>query len=568
MLHRRRCVLQALFFHLVAAPMYLELTEQAYKNRYGEYSKNATIVIDNGTHVCKAGYAGKDPQMCFRNVLYRYKTESSIENFQGASTKTMFDRDVVVNFEILENVIDEILRYLKPPKLTNLIFMEKICSPTHVSLLKFLFEVYRFEKIQVGVDSCYSYTYNLSGEDCMIIDMSHSAVTCIVIKGKGIVDAYKINFGGNAAGEYISSLMSSKFSDNRRNYKGLVPYLRCAANYDREAVEIFEMIKRGDYSKSYFLDEEFKGRTEDFADKKQKRCTTPTQSFTPEVDVGLINTADSELDPEGIKEKRKQKILYHSALYRLKARIEKCLERIKRCITLTEEEYEKLENLDKFIEKKKTEFQELKRELEMRSKLRRDVKNRKTYEFQIKFKEGELTPDERLLVEKIRDAEDLGREDKMLDDLENLMSRIKELDPYFEPYTADTVDILSGHSIGRLSVNVELLKIAEILFSPSIVGLDQMGLSEIMEDVSKKHCVNKVFLTGGFSQIEGIEKRIRDEMTSMSFVGEIEVVRAEDPVNDPFRGAEFSSMFPVYTLEQFDKLGAEGMVNLSKKNFF
>jgi len=64
----------------------------------------------------------------------------------------------------------------------------------------------------------------LNGEDCMIVDMSHSAVSCLVIKNENIVDVYKINFGGNAASEYLSALMFNKFFDSKKNYKDLIKF--------------------------------------------------------------------------------------------------------------------------------------------------------------------------------------------------------------------------------------------------------------------------------------------------------------------------------------------------------
>lgn len=538
--------------------MYLELQNPQCRSKYGKYAKGDTIVIDNGSYECKAGYSGDGPQMTFRNVLYRHKTTSSIENFQGATPKTMFDGDVVTNFEVLEHVVDEILEYLKPEKPKNLIFMEKVYSPTHNDLVRFLFDVYGFERIQVGVDGYYSYLWNFGGEDGMVIDMSHSATTCLVIIERRIVDVYKINFGGWAAGEYLSAVMSNRFFDGKRNYRSLVQHLRCSKDYGREAVEILEEMRAGDYSRNYFLDEELEAAKEKPVDKKQKRCVTPTPpGSVPEIDVNLLGMADADLGAEEVKEKKKQKILYHSTLHRLKTRVEKCLERLSMLISSAEDEKEKLEGLDGFICRKKAEFQGLKRELEMRSKLRRDVKNRKTYEFQVRHKEGVLTADEEVLIRKIKDAEDLDKEDGIVESLKTLISQIKELDPHFEPYTADTVDLLNGGFIGRMNVNVDLLRIPEILFSPSIIGLDQMGLTEIMEEVCRKYHVKKVLLTGGFSQIKDIDTRIVDEMRSMSFVGEVEVVRAKDPVNDPFRGATFCDAFPTYTLEQHIQSGIE-----------
>lgn len=546
--------------------MYLELRNLSSKNKYEKYSRTDTIVIDNGTYECKAGYSGDAPQMVFKNVLYRHKAASSIESFQGASPKTMFDGDVVTNFEVLEYIIDEILEYLKPERPENLIFTEKIFSPTHTELVKFLFDVYGFERIQIGVDSYYSYLWNLDREDCMIIDMSHSATTCLVIQAEQIVDVYKINFGGKAGGDYLSAVLFNKFFDSKKNYRGLVPYLRCYPDYSKEAVEILEELKAGDYSRNYFLDEELEALKEKPIDKKHKVYAAPPASNSiPEIDMGLLSTADTELDAEGIKEKKKQKILYHSTLHRVKTRIEKCLERLSSYILYMEDEREKLVDLEGFIGKKKAELQAVKRELEMRSKLRRDVKNRKTYEFQVRFKEGELTPDERILSEKIRDAEDLDKENKILESLKSLVFQIKELDPYFEPYTADTVDLLNGNFIGRMNVNVDLLKIPEIIFSPSIIGLDQMGLTEIMDDVSRKYQVRKVLLTGGFSQIKGIDARIKNEMRSMSFVGEVEVIRASDPINDSFKGARFCKAFPTYTLEEYNRLGPDYLAGISNE---
>jgi len=541
--------------------MYVELSKKTHANKYGKYVKNDTIVIDNGVYECKAGYSGQKPQIVFRNVLYRQKKSASIESFQGATLKTMFDGDVVVNFEILESMIDEVLAYLKPEKLQNLIITEKIYSPTHAELVKFLFEVYGFETIQIGVDSYYSYLWNMKDEDCMVVDMSHTAVTCLVIYSGRIADVYKINFGGCAAEEYLCLLMFNKFLDGKKSYGGLVKYLKCSRDYCREATDVLGEMKRREYSRSYFLDEEAETGYQRCTSAKQKRCPTPISTGTvPEINKNLLNAADSDLNNEEIKEKKRQRIMYHSALHRVKSRAEKCLEKMRKCMSLVEEKIARISDPDGFVNAKKAEFQKLKRELELRGKIRRDVKNRKTYEFQVRFKEGELTDDEKQLIAKIKDAEDMNQEAMIIDSLRMLVSQIKELDPYFEPFAADVVDILNGYSIGRTCVNIDLMRIPEIIFSPSLVGLDQMGLTEIMENVSRKYGTRKVLLTGGFSQIEGIGDRMQIEMSSMSVTGDVQVIMAADPINDAFKGATMCNMFPVYTIDQYRCMGAEEMI--------
>jgi actin-related protein 5 len=559
------------------APMHINLEDIPYRNKYEPCTRSDTIVVDNGTYECRAGYANSPPQMVFRNLLYKSRDQSGIESFQGATPKSMFDADVVINFEVLEGTMDAIIDYLRPEKLRNLIFTEKICSPMHTALVSFLFDVYGFEKIQVGVDSCYSYLYNMKGEDCLVIDMSHSAVTSIVILGGKIVECYKINFGGKAAGDYLAALMPTKCRDSRKSYRSLVPFLRCSLDYNREAVEILEMMRRGDHSRSYFLtnetaDEAAASRstaeTQEPMQKRRKKSTASQTSVAmPDIDMALLNTSDAELDAEGVKEKKKQKILFHSTLYRFKQRIEKCLERMCDVIGSTKEERDKLVDLDGFVKRKKEEFEVLKRELEVRSRTRRNAKNRKTYEFQIKFKEGMLSEEEKALIEKIKDAENLEKEDLLLEKLGVLGFRIRELDPSFEPYKPGTLELLTGEAIGSSNANVDLIRVPEILFSPSIVGSEQMGLSEVLEEVARRFGVREVFLTGGFSRMEGIETRILNEMRSFSF-NDVNVVRARDPVDDAFKGATLASMFPIYTLEEHKRLGAEKMVELHGMDFY
>lgn len=98
----------------------------------------------------------------------------------------------------------------------------------------------------------------------------------------------------------------------------------------------------------------------------------------------------------------------------------------------------------------------------------------------------------------------------------------------------------------------------EVVFQPSIAGVDQAGLTEIAEDILMQRLVNDIsaasaannntsvaarvskdiFLTGGYSMFQGFEERLRSELRSV-LPAEIElgVRRAKDPILDAWKGA-------------------------------
>ncbi|KAJ2025926.1 Nuclear actin-protein involved in chromatin remodeling [Coemansia sp. S610] len=95
----------------------------------------------------------------------------------------------------------------------------------------------------------------------------------------------------------------------------------------------------------------------------------------------------------------------------------------------------------------------------------------------------------------------------------------------------------------QLHLNVERIRVPEIIFRPSLVGLDQSGLLETIEGIVRRtghlSLVNNVFVTGGgFAQVSGILERLRLDIQSVVPVGTpISVRRAADPLRDAWRGA-------------------------------
>lgn len=530
--------------------MLIDTNERIFPNKYDVSGpKSNTIVIDIGSFEIKAGYLG-NPSIVIKNRLYKCKDKVSFEPFPSASVKSMLDSDVIVNFDVLEYCLDGILELLMPEELDNLILTITPCSPTENVLLDFLFENYKFKRIQLGYDFIYAYHKYLK-EDCVIINASHSSIIVSVVSGNKIADIYKIDFGGKALMEYINYMMVDKYKEHRKDYRGLINHVRVSDNYNKEALSIYNEMCNGDYNRNIFLSEQ-KTLVIEKDNIKKKTVKKELSSSVPVVDYSLLNTEDNLLDSDLLKEKRRSKMIYCATLARFKLRIEKSLIELSNSIDGFEDELEKIKNLKKYIIKKKEKFQKMKRELELREKLRRDTKNKKTREFLVKHKEGHLTDDEIYLKNMILEAEDDKLEDALINEINELAKYLVELDPDFITFYANAVEVLRGDNIGRQCVNVELIKWPEIFFSPSIIGSEDIGLSEIFENVFSSYNIDNVLLCGGLSCINNFEKRIENEIEQYKADGHINLIKVADYRFDPFLGATFSNFFPIHSREDWN----------------
>lgn len=533
-------------------PRPMDLSEKQTQNTFiSPTVKNDTIVIDNGTFELKAGYL---ESLCIiaKNKIYKNKDKVSLDPFASASIKSMFDDDVITSFDTLEYTMDQILSFLAPDSLKNLIFTSTPESPTEQELIEFLFEVYKFEKIQIGYDSIYSYHRYFDGKDCVIIDFKYSSLMVTVIKDQKIADTFKISFGGRDLLEYMNYYMIDKYKETRKDYKGLINHIRVSNDYSKEAVEIYQEMCAGNYHRNMFITQNAAPRTESVAKKVKKN--TQNAITIPIIDYMLMNTADESLDKDQIKEKRRFKLIFCSTLARIKSKIDNLFVQLDECIANQKEELEKLTNFKNYVNKKKAKFHGLKRELELREQVRKNAKNRKTREFQVRYKEGVLTEEEQQIKNKLLDAEDDEQENLLIANIDRLAYEIMTLDPDFIPFYANTVEILRGDNLGRQCINIELIKFPEIMFDPSIIGSEQMGLIEIFENVFSVHQIENVLICGGISCIKNLEERIKNEIQPLLLSGNLTLIKSEDPQKDPFLGARISNLLPVYTREDFKKI--------------
>lgn len=124
-------------------------------------------------------------------------------------------------------------------------------------------------------------------------------------------------------------------------------------------------------------------------------------------------------------------------------------------------------------------------------------------------------------------------------------------------------DSSSAREAHQLHLNVERIRVPEVVFQPAIAGLDQAGLVEVAGDIIRQRLpslssgggmmvggptgtetgltetvLKDVFLTGGNTLLEGFDERVRRELIAASPAGvTLNVRRAKDASLDAWRGA-------------------------------
>ncbi|CAI7659940.1 unnamed protein product [Penicillium pancosmium] len=307
-----------------------------------------------------------------------------------------------------------------------------------------------------------------------------------------------------------------------------------------------------------------------------------------EMTFPLLDTPDEELDEAGLKEKRHQRLMKSNVDARARAKAEKEREKAR----LEEEERldrEKRENdFENWIDERRTNRQIILQKIKDRDRMKADLGNRKSLASQQRMKTlANLASDGPKKRRRGNDEDDFGAndddwgvyrtvaKDEQSDDeeeedlgavLNSLETELLTYDPEFTEnhtlaaqtdWTKSLVhaflrgpwpfDPESQREAHQMHLNVERIRVPEVVFKPSIAGVDQSGLVEIAADIvnqrfsgvqDQNRLLRDVFLTGGNTLFQGFDERLRNELRGViSLDAELKVRRAKDPVLDAWRGA-------------------------------
>ncbi|OZJ06870.1 hypothetical protein BZG36_00026 [Bifiguratus adelaidae] len=366
------------------------------------------------------------------------------------------------------------------------------------------------------------------------------------------------------------------------------------------------------------LDEVLK-QTEEFIKKaRRKELGSDEMEEKGEPSFPLVDIPDDQLSEADRKEKRKQKLLKAGHEARLRAKKAKEEEKARQLEANRLEEEYRLAHPEQWADEMHAKRKLVIEKIKDRRKKAQQLSDRRSHASQQRMRSlaslASDTPSSKrrkkgieaedtfgaddqdwMVYREISKEEDEEEEDEDLAILNEIEANLLRNDPTFKPEDVfeaeespensllhlfahgvypphDSADIAQSY---QLHVNVERIRVPEVLFQPSIIGLDQAGIIETISDVMKRFegdarrsLTKTIFLTGGFSQIPNLDNRLIRSLHSILPAGtRVNLQRAQDPLLDAWRGAAMwsnsivqnnSSVTKVFiTRQDYEEYGSE-----------
>ena len=306
----------------------------------------------------------------------------------------------------------------------------------------------------------------------------------------------------------------------------------------------------------------------------------------------LLDTPDDQLDEAGLKQKRHQRLMKSGLEARARAKAEKEATQAAEAESLRLDTLKRETDLENWLADRRLQRSELLQRIKDRDRFARDSGNRKSLASQMRMKTlATLASDAPSGTKRRRgkgggDDDDFGAndedwsvyrsvanepasDDEEEEDLDAEMRRLEaellEFDPLFEEGMTMGAErdwrksLMHAFARGcwayegsegerhQLHLNVERIRVPEVVFQPSIAGVDQAGLVDIVGSIlengfnstgEREKVLKDVFLTGGNTLFEGFEERLRRELRmQLPIEVALGVRRARDPVTDAWCGA-------------------------------
>ncbi|KAL3872233.1 hypothetical protein ACJMK2_040169 [Sinanodonta woodiana] len=297
----------------------------------------------------------------------------------------------------------------------------------------------------------------------------------------------------------------------------------------------------------------------------------------------LIEVPDDQLTPEQLTMKKRQKILKKAREGREKAQN---LQREKRLKELEEErELERKRQIDfvAWLQEVRQRRQKLLDQRAARKQRKTDMSKRKTFAAQQRMKiisqlagntkkEDTFGQDDKDwdVYKEINpnnsDSDSEAEEDK----LEELETMLREHDPEFQKELGESAGEFDIAEYYRLHLAIERIRVPELLFQPSMIGMEQAGIVETMDYVFRKYkhevqneLAQYVFLTGSNANLPNFCERLEKELLAIRpFKSVFNVYKAGNPSLDAWLGARKWALSPTFstsfiTRSEYEEKGGE-----------
>ncbi|XP_062855560.1 actin-related protein 5 [Trichomycterus rosablanca] len=476
------------------------------------------IVVDNGSFQTRAGWAcaGEEfgsPRLEFKPVAARRSRGAARSDTQVGNDipsleplrwllKSQFDRNVVVNFEIQELMLDYIFLHLGIGSEGHvehpLVLTEAPCNPLHCRQMmsELLFECYGVPRVAYGMDGLFSFYYDgvrrghgAPHTGLVVSSGYHCSHVLPFINGRlDAANCKRLNVGGSHAAAYMQRLLQLKY-----------PAHQAAITPTR----MEELLHHHCYVAVDYQHELERWRSAEFYEAEVHRMQLPFS----EKGAGVYAGVDERQERRAQQQRRHREERLQQDQERLDTLVsvqelleEGAVEQFHR--RLMELNMDSAEELQSYIHK-----------LTLSVEHQRLARAEMT-EVEQQVDEGDLAPDL---------DEESARAEKALN-----------IQPVF--------NMAEYH---QLFVGTERLRAPEVLFRPYLIGEEQMGLAEMLQFVLEQYppetqaalCEN-VFLTGGNLLHGGVKERLERELcTVRPFQSHFKVSLASRPALDAWSGA-------------------------------
>ncbi|GIX73756.1 actin-related protein 5 [Caerostris extrusa] len=550
---------------------------------------------------CKAGWVvNEKPRLIFRNIGAKHRGKKESETLVGNDIsnietvrwllKTQFDKNVVTQFDVQETILDHIFSHLGIN--TNgcvnhpIVMTEAVCNPNYSRQLmsELLFECYNVPQVSYGVDSLFSfYNYNAKSKGLFGLVISLGYNTChvlpVVRSRFDVRNAKRINIGFLQMSTFLQRILQLKYSA----HASAITLSRAEG-----------LIQEHMHFSENFMDDVRMWDNENYAKMNTHVVQLP---YVP-LPGSNTNNSSSKMEKCHVLLKRVQEI-------RFKQRAEKLAfdeERLQECLSvqdliedgddeailaLQELGYTSAEELQAGIKKLNCDIRKLKNLISSQQEELQEsplsdwceelnpgnftdadvwlnaVKSKRKEVFDARQKlsaDGlkstnlggfSFTTANDLFGGIYADPVEIKSFQEHTIELEQKKDQIKILDEILSEYEREFSKSETNFSFNlaeyyQLQLGLERIRIPEVLFQPTMVGIEQAGLAETIEMVLARYVISdqqklaeNVFITGGCAKIPYIKERIQAELLAMRpFQSKFNVQLADDPLLDAWKGAK------------------------------
>ncbi|KAK3866878.1 hypothetical protein Pcinc_027620 [Petrolisthes cinctipes] len=524
--------------------------------------------------------------------------------------KSPHDENVVTHFEAQETMLDYTFTHLdiNTSRVAHPIIMtEAFCNPNYSRQLmsELLFECYGVESVSYCVDGLLSYhRNNPNTQDGLLINVGHYTTHVVPILD-GIADpanSRRTRMGGQHLTRFLWRWLQLRFPQHlnaitlSRAEEILHAHMYIAEDYMNEIVQWGNI----DYYEQYVrriqlpfvaapvstvsVEQQRERRKEAArrlvelnARKREEKLQEDEAELTRlvELEEAMEEFTPDEPEYQHALEEAEVPSLSHltKKISLLNHKIEKTRNKMMQQNTTTEEEEpkpkrvceavnpQKQADLEQWVEEVKQQWRDIQARRAARRHKRQEMAKRRTAASQERMRIISQ------LARREKKDDNFGMRDEDWDvykainkegggsDSEEENEKLQELESALRQHSPEFLGDSSSSKPTSLAENYQIqlsteqIRIGELLFQPSMYGLEQGGISATIQYVlglydaaSQERLVANVFLTGGPSSLPGIKSRIKRELlASRPFQSHFSVNTAKCPVLDPWYGARDSS---------------------------